>query len=124
MRKRRQEWLLLAATVAVTACGRTEPPPTGAHGSDVPAPASSVAKPVEVVPHPDPLAALESADPTLAANKRLVFDLWRSVVDAGHVEMADDFLVEGYVQHSVVDGRLAEHWDAAPKNGAAAAATR
>jgi predicted SnoaL-like aldol condensation-catalyzing enzyme len=102
MRKRREKWLLLAATIAVTACGRTEPPRTGAGASDAPAAASAAAKPVEVVAHPDPLAALENADPTLAANKRLVFDLWRSVVNAGHVEMADDFLVEGYIQHSPV----------------------
>jgi predicted SnoaL-like aldol condensation-catalyzing enzyme len=57
---------------------------------------------VDVAPHPDPLSALANPDPMLAANKRLVFDMWRSVVDAGHTEAADVMLVEGYTQHSPV----------------------
>jgi predicted SnoaL-like aldol condensation-catalyzing enzyme len=43
-----------------------------------------------------------SDDPVLATNKRLVFDLWRSVVNAGHVEVADQLLAEDYIQHSPV----------------------
>jgi predicted SnoaL-like aldol condensation-catalyzing enzyme len=54
------------------------------------------------VAHPDPLAALASPDPKLAANKRLVFDMWRSVVNAGRTEAADTMLAEGYIQHSPV----------------------
>jgi len=64
--------------------------------------AAKPGKPVEVAAHPDPLAALASPDATLAANKRLVFDLWRTVVNAGQVEKADDLLAEGYIQHSPV----------------------
>jgi predicted SnoaL-like aldol condensation-catalyzing enzyme len=56
----------------------------------------------EVAAHPDPLAALRSSDPALAASKRLAFDLWRSVVNAGHVELADTLLAEDYIQHSPV----------------------
>jgi predicted SnoaL-like aldol condensation-catalyzing enzyme len=56
----------------------------------------------QVVGHPEPLALLASDDATLAANKRLVFDFWRGVVNAGHVELADELLVEGYIQHSPV----------------------
>lgn len=56
----------------------------------------------ELTPHPAPLSALENPDPVLAANKHLVFDMWRTVVDAGHIEAADEMLVEGYVQHSPV----------------------
>jgi predicted SnoaL-like aldol condensation-catalyzing enzyme len=63
---------------------------------------SAMAQPGVVAAHPAPLAALESADATLAANKRLVFDFWRSIVNAGRVEMADDMLAEGYIQHSPV----------------------
>jgi predicted SnoaL-like aldol condensation-catalyzing enzyme len=59
-------------------------------------------KSVEVTAHPDPAAALASSDPGLAAGKRLVFDLWRTVVNAGHVEAADDMLAEDYIQHSPV----------------------
>jgi predicted SnoaL-like aldol condensation-catalyzing enzyme len=68
-----------------------------------PPPAPIVAgQPVAVVGHPDPLSLLTSDDPVLAANKRLVFDLWRSVVNSGHVEVADRLLAEDYVQHSPV----------------------
>jgi predicted SnoaL-like aldol condensation-catalyzing enzyme len=41
-----------------------------------------------------------SRDPHLAANKRLVYDFWRSVIEAGHMELADKYLAEGYVQHN------------------------
>jgi predicted SnoaL-like aldol condensation-catalyzing enzyme len=57
---------------------------------------------VEVTAHPDALAALGNPDPALAANKRLVFDMWRTIVDAGHTEAADQMLAEGYIQHSPV----------------------
>jgi predicted SnoaL-like aldol condensation-catalyzing enzyme len=56
----------------------------------------------EVAAHSDPLAALRSHDAALAANKRLVFDLWRGVVNAGHVELADELLADDYIQHSPV----------------------
>jgi len=64
--------------------------------------AATAANAVEVAAHPDPLSALTNPDPTLAANKRLVFDMWRTVVDAGHIEAADQMLAEGYIQHSPV----------------------
>ncbi len=64
---------------------------------------------VPVVAHPDQLALLQSDDPQLAANKRVVFDLWRSVLNAGHVEVADRLLTESYIQHnpSAPTGRAA-----------------
>ncbi len=52
--------------------------------------------------HADPVSLLADPDPALAANKRLVFDMWRSIVNAGHVELADEMLAAGYVQHSPV----------------------
>ena len=57
---------------------------------------------MEVSAHADPLALLADADPQLAANKQLAFDMWRSIVNAGHVELADEMLQESYVQHSPV----------------------
>lgn len=48
------------------------------------------------------MRALANPDATLAANKRVVFDMWRSIVDAGHIEAADTLLTEGYTQHSPV----------------------
>jgi predicted SnoaL-like aldol condensation-catalyzing enzyme len=93
---------LVAVALALVACQRTGSPPAGAPTNEAPAAAISAAQPVEVVAHPDPLSALRNADPTLAANKRAVFDMWRSIVDAGHVEVADELLTEGYIQHSPV----------------------
>ncbi len=77
-------WMGLVAVAMLAGCG------------------GPVGQPVDVAAHPEPLAALASSDATLAANKRLVFDLWRTVVDAGHVEKADELLAEGYIQHSPV----------------------
>jgi len=92
--------LALVAALTVVACERSSSPPVITGEKGAPVAAVRETKLVDVVAHPHPLAALESADPTLAAHKRLVFDLWRSVVDAGHVEWADDFMTEGYIQHS------------------------
>jgi predicted SnoaL-like aldol condensation-catalyzing enzyme len=56
----------------------------------------------EVVGHSDPLSLLASNDPALAANKRVAFDVWRGIVNGGHVELADDLLADTYTQHSPV----------------------
>jgi predicted SnoaL-like aldol condensation-catalyzing enzyme len=63
--------------------------------------------PVET--HPDQRALLSSADPVLAANKRLVFDFWREVLQAHDVERAAHYLAETYVRHdpSRATGRAA-----------------
>ena len=58
MRKAFTVGLALAAAALLAACGQA-------------------GKPVDVLAHPDPLAALASNDASLAPNKRLVFDLWR-----------------------------------------------
>ena len=52
---------------------------------------------------------LISNDPALAANKRLVFDFWREVFEGGHMELADKYLSDEYVQHNpnVQSGRAA-----------------
>ncbi|MFC5579466.1 ester cyclase [Lysobacter niabensis] len=43
---------------------------------------------------------LASPDSTLAANKRLVYDFWREVFEGGHLELADKYLAESYIQHN------------------------
>lgn len=53
--------------------------------------------PVEV--HRNPAELLASADPALAANKRLVFDFWRIVMGAHHAERAAEFVADTYVDH-------------------------
>ena len=52
-------------------------------------------------------AAQRSSDPKLAAQKKMVYDMWRSFIDARHVEMAPQFFTERYIQHNpnVPDGR-------------------
>ena len=52
---------------------------------------------------------LASADPKLASNKRLVYDFWREVLEAGRLDQADKYLAEGYIQHNpnVPTGRAA-----------------
>jgi predicted SnoaL-like aldol condensation-catalyzing enzyme len=56
--------------------------------------------PVIPVPADQQAALLESDYPELAANKKLVYDLWRKLVVARHVEAADDYLTEDYMQHN------------------------
>jgi len=58
---------------------------------------------------PDQMALLKSKDPKLAANKKLVFDMWRAIVQGGHTEMAPQFFTEDYIQHNpnVATGRAA-----------------
>ena len=56
---------------------------------------------------PDQMALLKSADPKLAANKKLVFDMWRTIIQGAHVEEAPKFFTESYIQHNpnVASGR-------------------
>ncbi len=53
-----------------------------------------------VRPAPDQAALLASPDPVLAANKRLVYDFWREVLEGGHMDLADKYLTEEYIQHN------------------------
>lgn len=62
-----------------------------------------------VVPTANQEALLASADPALAANKKLVFDFWREVFEAGHMDLAEKYMAETYIQHNpnVPTGRAA-----------------
>lgn len=53
-----------------------------------------------VTAHPNQLALLESADPALAANKKLVFDFWVKVFEGRDVSLAPAMLTEAYLQHN------------------------
>jgi predicted SnoaL-like aldol condensation-catalyzing enzyme len=48
----------------------------------------------------DQQALLRSSDPKLAANKKLVYDMYRTIVQAGRYEMADRFFTKEYIQHN------------------------
>jgi len=45
-------------------------------------------------------ALLKSDDPKLAANKRLVYDMYRIVLQAGLSGRAHEFIADGYIQHN------------------------
>ena len=56
---------------------------------------------------PDQAALLQSADPKLAANKKLVFDMWRAIIQGAHTELAPQYFTKDYIQHNpnVATGR-------------------
>jgi predicted SnoaL-like aldol condensation-catalyzing enzyme len=56
---------------------------------------------------PDQAALLHSTDARLAANKQVVFDMWRAIIQGGHTELAPKYFTEGYIQHNpnVATGR-------------------
>jgi predicted SnoaL-like aldol condensation-catalyzing enzyme len=56
---------------------------------------------------PDQLALLESDNPKEAANKKLVFDMWRAIIQGAHTEMAEQYFTKDYIQHNpnVATGR-------------------
>ena len=62
---------------------------------------------VPPVAAPDQAALLKSSDPKLAANKKLVFDMWRTIIQAGQVDQAPKYFTESYIQHNpnVATGR-------------------
>ncbi len=43
---------------------------------------------------------LQSSDPILAANKKLVFDFWRVVFEGLHMDKAALYLDKNYIQHN------------------------
>lgn len=61
---------------------------------------SEPGKPVSVTIAQAQDALLTSDDPQLAANKKLVFDWWREVLAAAHVEAADKYMHVDYIQHN------------------------
>jgi predicted SnoaL-like aldol condensation-catalyzing enzyme len=56
---------------------------------------------------PDQAALLKSDNPKEAANKKLVFDMWRALIQGGHTEMAEQYFTKDYIQHNpnVATGR-------------------
>ena len=48
----------------------------------------------------DPDALFHSSDPTLTANKQAAEHIVKDLLEAGHWELADKYLTEGYIQHN------------------------
>jgi predicted SnoaL-like aldol condensation-catalyzing enzyme len=53
-----------------------------------------------VVPAKDQAALLKSSDPKLAANKKLAYDFFRIVLRARHLDQAEKFMTDDYMQHN------------------------
>src|SRR5579863_4975119 len=53
-----------------------------------------------VVVATDQPALLKSGDPSLAANKKLVYDFYRIVLRARRLELAEQYMKEDYMQHN------------------------
>ena len=64
---------------------------------------------VPVAPNSDHESMLLSKDPQLARNKRFVYDFWREVFEAAHMDLAPGYMAESYIQHNprVPTGRQA-----------------
>ncbi|HEY8520107.1 MAG TPA: nuclear transport factor 2 family protein [Gammaproteobacteria bacterium] len=62
--------------------------------------ATQAAEPVVALPPEAQKALLESDDPQLAANKKLVWDMWRHFLQAGRIDDADKYLAPEYHQHN------------------------
>ncbi len=43
---------------------------------------------------------LESDNKNLVQNKKLVYDMWREFLEGGHMEVADKYFDENYMQHN------------------------
>jgi predicted SnoaL-like aldol condensation-catalyzing enzyme len=53
-----------------------------------------------VVPFASQDELLKSSNPVLAQNKKLVYDMWREFLEGGHLELADKYFAEDYMQHN------------------------
>jgi predicted SnoaL-like aldol condensation-catalyzing enzyme len=62
--------------------------------------ATNAAEPVVAISPEAQRALLASDDPQLAANKKLVWDMWRSFLQAGRIDDADKYLAPEYHQHN------------------------
>ena len=47
---------------------------------------------------------LKSDNKILAKNKKLVYDMWREFLEGGHLELADKYFAEDYMQHNPMAG--------------------
>ena len=61
---------------------------------------AQAAEPVVAVSPEAQRAMLASSDPQLAANKKLVWDMWRTFLQGGDIDAADRYLAPEYHQHN------------------------
>lgn len=99
--------LAAAMLLATTAFAQDDAPARGgasqqaaARGLDCDAPPPSAVPVTGDTTRAGQLAMLEHDDPQLAANKRLVWDMWRTLLNAYQIERAGEFIHEDYIQHN------------------------
>jgi predicted SnoaL-like aldol condensation-catalyzing enzyme len=61
---------------------------------------ANAAEPVVAISPEAQRALLASPDPQLAANKKLVWDMWRTFLQGGDLNAADTYLAPEYHQHN------------------------
>jgi predicted SnoaL-like aldol condensation-catalyzing enzyme len=61
---------------------------------------ANAAEPVVAASPEAQRAMLASSDPQLAANKKLVWDMWRTFLQGGDIDAADRYLAPEYHQHN------------------------
>lgn len=71
-----------------------------AAGPNCEAPAPTAVPVTGAMTREEQLALLEDEDPQLAANKRLVWDMWRTLLNGYQVDRAGEFIHDDYIQHN------------------------
>jgi predicted SnoaL-like aldol condensation-catalyzing enzyme len=84
--------IVTAVTTAAAAAALTAAGPAAAQ--------ESLTMSVPPIVSQDHAALLASDDPQLAANKQLVYDMYRIVLQGGHWDRAHEFIAEDYIQHN------------------------
>lgn len=99
--------LATAVLLASTAIAQDDAPRRGgvsqqaaARGLDCNAPPPTAVPTTGDTTREGQLKMLEHEDPQLAANKRLVWDMWRTLLNGFHVDRAGEFIHEDYIQHN------------------------
>src|SRR5690606_872576 len=99
--------LAAAMLLASTAFAQDDAPARGgasqraaARGADCDAPVPSAVPVTGETTREGQLAMLEHDDPQLAANKRLVWDMWRTLLNGYQIDRAGEFIDEDYIQHN------------------------
>lgn len=80
-----------------TSAGALMPSPPTADAGDA---TGALEPPLPVVENPNHDLLLSSAVPELAANKRLVYDMWRTLIEARDTDAGQQYFSEGYIQHN------------------------
>jgi len=87
-----------AATPAAAQGGASQRAAAAGPNCDAPAP---TAVPVTgEMTREGQLKLLAHPDPQLAANKRLVWDMWRTLLNGYHIDRAGEFIHTDYIQHN------------------------